>query len=140
MEAVRYMVHCRLNLLAEAGGAALLSEPHPDEDIMSAFVEGRTSESETRSIVAHLAACKSCRTATARLIRIELMFNPEDESTVPGEAPGRFGQFIDDLASQVIPTGHEDAVFAYHHRDEDDEKAGKDPTEKDEEEPQSGVS
>jgi hypothetical protein len=132
MEAVRYMVHCRLNLLANAGGAALLADPHPDEDVMNAFVEGQTSEGETRSIVTHLTACGSCRTATARLIRLELMFTPRDEPATPTEGPSRFSQFIDDLASQVIPTGHEDAVFAYHHPDEEGEKTNEDPTEESE--------
>ena len=123
------MVHCRLNLLAAAGAATLAGESHPDEDVMSAFIEGRTSEVETKSIVSHLTDCNSCRAATARLIRIELMFPAQDESTSPIEGPSRFSQFIADLASQVIPGGNEDAVFAYHHPDEEGESAGEEPDE-----------
>ena len=127
MEAVRYMVHCRLNLLAEAGAAALADESHPDEDVMSAFIEGRTSENETRSIVTHLIDCNSCRATTARLIRLELMFTRQDEPATPTEGASRFSKLIEGLASQMIPSGNEDAVFAYHHPNEDGESTSEDP-------------
>lgn len=135
MEAVRYMVHCRLNLMAEVEVAALVSEPHPDEDVMNAFIEGRTAEYETRSIVAHLTACSSCRVATARLIRIELMFNFEDDSPAEPEAPSRWRQFIGDLASQLVPPTGEDAVFAYQHSEEDRDPNDQDLNEKPEDKP-----
>jgi anti-sigma factor ChrR (cupin superfamily) len=130
MEAVRYMVHCRLNRLAEARAAALVGESHPDEDIMSAFIEGRTSEVETKFIVAHLTDCNSCRAASARLIRLELMLTAQDEPATPTEGPSRFSQFIEGLASQVIPA--EDAVFAYHHPDEEGKSTSEDPADESE--------
>ena len=120
MEAVRYMVHCRLNDLAAGEGAALSS--HFDEDTISAFVEGRVDDNESAAIISHLTQCNSCREFTAHLIRIESIIGAESEETVTDEHPSRLQQFLSGLASHLIPSG-EDAVFAYHHPDEEKEQS-----------------
>ena len=127
MEAVRTMVHRRLNSIAAVKTGSISAAVHLDEDAMSAFVEGLLSESETQSIITHLTSCGSCRDFTARLIRLESSFaledeSTEDESTMVEEAPSRLRRFLERFASQVIPSGDEDAVFAYQNPDENVEK------------------
>jgi len=47
---------------------------HLDEDTISAFVDGGLTLREMDPIVAHLADCGYCRTATAALLRLEAEF------------------------------------------------------------------
>lgn len=119
MEAIRYMIQQRLRSGPEAGTMPIASGAHPDEDAMGAFVEGRTGENESASMVSHLVACETCRDATARLIRLESLSIAADEVTTPEESPGRLRQFLEGLASQVVPSAGEDAVFAYQNPDTD---------------------
>src|SRR5204863_2332197 len=118
MEAVRAMVHCRLSFLAGVKTESTTAAPHLNEDAMSAFVEGQLSENETRSIISHLTSCGSCRDFTARLIRLESTFTADEVSTMVEDAPSRLRQFLERFASQLIPSGGEDAVFAYQNPDE----------------------
>src|SRR5437660_119832 len=122
MKAVRTMVHCRLNSLAGVTTESISAAAHLDEDAMSAFVEGQLSENETGSIITHLTSCGSCREFTARLIRLESTFTADEESLMVEDAPSRLRQFLERFASQVIPSGSEDAVFAYQNPDENVEK------------------
>jgi len=122
MEAIRAMVHGRLNSFASVKTEPISATLHLDEDAMSAFVEGQLGEDETRSIISHLTSCGSCRDFTARLIRLESTFTADEVSTVVEDAPSRLRQFLERLASQVIPSGGEDAVFAYQNPDENVEK------------------
>ncbi len=122
MEVVRTMVHCRLNSLAGVKTEPISAAAHLDEDAMAAFVEGQLSKNETRSVITHLISCGSCRDFTARLIRLESTFTADEESTVVEEAPSRLRQFLERFASQGIPSGGEDAVFAYQNPDENVEK------------------
>ena len=122
MEAVRAMVHCRLNSFASVKTEPISASLHLDEDAMSAFVEGQLNENETRSIISHLTSCGSCRDFTARLIRLESTFTADEVSTMVEDAPSRLRQFLERFASQVIPSGGEDAVFAYQNPDENVEK------------------
>src|SRR5437879_5121877 len=108
MEAVRAMVHRRLNSIAAVKTGSISAAVHLDEDATSAFVEGLLSESETRLIITHLTSCGSCRDFTARLIRLESSFALEDESTMIEEAPSRLRRFLERFASQVIPSSGED--------------------------------
>jgi len=125
MEAIRAMVHGRLNSFASVKTEPISATLHLDEDAMSAFVEGQLGEDESRSIISHLTACGSCRDFTARLIRLESTFTADEVSTVVEDAPSRLRQFLERLASQVIPSGGEDAVFAYQNPDENVEKPAK---------------
>ena len=122
MEVVRAMVHCRLTFLAGAKTESITAAAHLDEDAMAAFVEGQLSENETGSIITHLTSCGSCREFTARLIRLESTFTADEESLMVEDAPSRLRQFLERLASQVITSGGEDAVFAYQNPDENVEK------------------
>jgi hypothetical protein len=119
MEAIRYIIHQRLRSCPEVETVPIGFEAHLDEDAISAFVDGRIGENESASIVSHLVACGSCRDATARLIRLESFSIADDEVTTPEESPSRLRQFLADLATQVVPSSGEDAVFAYQNPDTD---------------------
>jgi hypothetical protein len=69
-EAIREMIDYRLKSMS-AESAALPAESHLDEDTISAFVEGRLAASESRPVLSHLTACRSCRQASAQLLRLE---------------------------------------------------------------------
>ena len=119
MEAIGQLIHERLNCPPDVA-AAIHSEAHLDEDALGAFVEGRLREDESATVVSHLLACGSCRSASAHLIRLE-SFAGSDEVTIPEETPSRLRQWLDSMASQVVPSSGEDAVFAYQNPDTDQE-------------------
>jgi putative zinc finger protein len=120
MEAIGLLIHERLNCPPEVG-AAIHSAAHLDEDALGAFVEGRLREDESAQIVSHLLGCGSCRSASARLIRLESLLARDDEVTIPEQTPSRLRQWLDALASQVVPSSGEDTVFAYQNPDTDQE-------------------
>jgi hypothetical protein len=120
MEAIGQLIHERLNCPPDVA-AAIHSEAHLDEDALGAFVEGRLREDESATIVSHLLACVSCRSASARLIRLESFAIGDDDVTIPEQTPSRLRQWLDGLASQVVPSSGEDAVFAYQNPDTDQE-------------------
>ncbi len=119
MEAIRYLIHDRLNLVTKVEPVATSSEIHLAEDALGAFVESRLKEKESASIVSHLVACASCRSATARLISLESLVLADDEVTILEASPSRLRQFLDGLAAQIVPSSDEDAVFAYQNPDDD---------------------
>lgn len=120
MEAIGQLIHERLNCPPDVA-AAIQPEAHLDEDVLGAFVEGRLREDESATIVSHLLACGSCRSASARFIRLESLLSGDAEVTIPEESPSRLRQWLDGLASQVVPSSGEDAVFAYQNPDTDQE-------------------
>lgn len=94
---------------------------HLDEDALSAFVEGRLTETESAPVIQHLVGCGFCRRATAELIRLEAETGPM-ETALPAseqEEPGRIRSLLDKLASRVLPQSEGDSVFAYHAPAED---------------------
>lgn len=99
---------------------------HLDEDALSSFVEGRLSEIESAPFVRHLVGCASCRQITAQLIRLDSELSGSETSPPPisTEEPGRIRRLLSDLASRVLPSTEEEAVFAYHAPADDFEKKG----------------
>ena len=124
-DSIRRLIHQRLQRGA-LKGASQGSGGHFDEDALSAFVEGRLSETEAAPFTSHLVRCDFCRRITAQLIRLESEVAtigtevPPQRSTE--EEPGRFRRLLSDLASRVVPSSEDDAVFAYHAPAEDFEK------------------
>ena len=135
LEVVQAMVHCRLNSVTSVKTEPVSATLHLDEDAMSAFVEGQLSDHETRSIISHLTLCGFCRDFTARLIRLESTFTPDEESTMVEETPSRLRRFLERFASQVIPSSGEDAVFAYQNPDENVEKPAESPPDEPKDQP-----
>ncbi len=103
------MIHQRLNSYAEVEAP----DAHPDEDTISAFVEGRLEEAGSAHMVSHLISCGPCRHTTAQFARLDSQINAENDSPLPDERPGRLRLLLEGLASRVIPESQEDAVFAY---------------------------
>jgi hypothetical protein len=113
-EGIRRMIHQHLQRHAVIAQPAA-ADVHLDEDALSAFVEGRLTETESAPVIQHLVACGFCRRATAHLVRLESELLPVEESGPDmAQEPGRIRRLLDDLASRVLPQSEGDAVFAYH--------------------------
>lgn len=96
---------------------------HLDEDSLSAFVEGRLSETESAPFIKHLVSCTSCRHITAQLVRLDTeLSGQETHVPVSTEEPGRIRRLLADLAARVLPSTEDNAVFAYHAPADDFEK------------------
>jgi hypothetical protein len=112
--AIRYMIHHRLKTYTEVEAL----DAHPDEDTVSAFLEGQLDEPGSSQMVSHLIACGSCRHTTAQLTRLDSPINAEDDSTLKDEGLGRVRLLLEGLASRVMPSSEEDVVFAYQNPSE----------------------
>ncbi len=113
-EGIRRMIHQHLQRRAMVQ-PSVVTDAHLDEDALSAFVEGRLSETESAPVVQHLVACGFCRRATAELVRLEAeVGSAVDTTTDTEQEPGRVRKLLNDLASRVLPHAEADAVFAYH--------------------------
>jgi Putative zinc-finger len=120
-EAIREMIDYRLKSMS-AESAALPADSHLDEDTISAFVEGRLAAAESRPVLSHLTACRSCRQASAQLLRLEteIFVNQIDEdAAIAPEEPGRLQAFIDSLKS--LGATNDEVVFAYQNPEEQEE-------------------
>ena len=90
---------------------------HPDDDVISAFVEGRLADAESLSIISHLVSCASCLHLTADLIRLEPEITEVSAESMPDQEPGSLRRFLDRIAEGVT-LANDDAVFAYQEKDE----------------------
>lgn len=100
----------------------LSAENHLDDDMLTAFVEGRLSEKESTPAIKHLVDCGFCRKNTAQLARLQEELG-EKEMTFPvvvGE-PGRVRRFLEGITIRLF-SDDEESVFAYHasHEDQDE--------------------
>lgn len=124
---LRSIVHVHLRRRAALAQPSTVGA-HLDEDALSAFVEGRLSENESAPLIKHLVSCASCRHITAQLVRLDSELSVgEMDSPASTEEPGRIRRLLSDLASRVLPSTDNEAVFAYHAPADDFEK--KDETE-----------
>lgn len=99
-----------------------LSDSHPDDDVVSAFVEGQLEDAESLSVISHLVGCTSCLHLTAQLARFEPEADEVAHASPPEETPGPLQRFFDRLAMNVSPSLEEDVVFAYEEKKEPSEK------------------
>lgn len=120
-ERLRRIVHEHLRRRSSSASSTVGA--HLDEDALSAFVEGRLSETESAPVVKHLVSCHHCRHITAQLVRLEMETAGDEASTTPSEEkPGHIRTFLSELAARVLPSSDEDVVFAYHAPADDFEK------------------
>lgn len=108
------MIHHRLKTYTEVEAL----DAHPDEDTVSAFLEGQLDEAGSSQMVSHLIACGSCRHTTAQLTRLDSQINTENDSALEDEGLGRVRLLLEGLASRVMPSSEEDVVFAYQNPSE----------------------
>lgn len=80
------------NPLQEALAKGAQAEPHPDEGLLTAFVEGSLLASERRQMLAHLASCATCR----EVVALAAEAAPVEESAValPQPSRGRIGSWM----------------------------------------------
>ena len=97
-------------------------QKHLDEDTVTAFVEARLEEAEYVSAVSHLVDCGECRRTTAQLVRLEFELDESNEGVPFEESSSRISSFLSGLASNLIPSNEEDAVFAYQNPESDTEE------------------
>ncbi|PYS48315.1 MAG: hypothetical protein DMF68_13555 [Acidobacteria bacterium] len=114
-ERFRRMVDDHLRRSHSSSAQTLPAGAHLDEDMLSAFVEGRLSEMESAPFVKHLVSCSTCLHITAQLIRLDTeLAGDVNEATAPQQKEhGRIRSLLSDLASRVLPST-ETEVFAYH--------------------------
>lgn len=118
---LRRIVHAHLRRASLAPASPVGG--HLDEDALSAFVEGRLSETESAPFIKHLVSCASCRHITAQLVRLDTeLAGHETPAQVSTEEPGRIRRLLADLAARVLPSTEDNAVFAYHAPADDFEK------------------
>ena len=129
------LIELRLKARLSAGASSKSATPHPNEDLINAFVEGELGEAESHYLVSHLVECATCLHLTTELTRHEqLKDGINSPDPIPGpleEQPGPLQGVIDSFANAISPR-HEDAVFAYQEpeeaqRGEDDENPKGDP-------------
>ena len=97
-------------------------QKHLDEDTVTAFVEARLEEAEYVSAVSHLVDCGECRRTTAQLVRLEFELDESNEGVPFEESSSRISSFLSGLASNLIPSTEEDAVFAYQNPESEAEE------------------
>ena len=119
-ETIRGMIAQRLKAVAAAELSHLPAQPHLDEDVIAAFVEGRLGDSECQPVLAHLAACGACRRASAQMVQLENQVDVEPAGEVAEDA-GRLEAILSKFGSMVSATG-EEVVFAYQDSEEEEKK------------------
>lgn len=117
LAAIRRLIGIRLKARMRDEAISHAVAAHPDEDIINAFVEGWLEESKADSLTSHLVSCASCLHMTAQLIR----FDPgmDEAGSLSADADqSPLQRFFDRLASGIVPSREEHAVFAYEEKDE----------------------
>jgi len=95
--------------------------PHLDEDILTAFVEGNLSESESRPVISHMTDCAYCLHVSAELIKLDLAFADDSRvAEVPVTAPASVGEVLGGILKRIFGS-NEGAVFAHEEKPEDEE-------------------
>lgn len=108
------MVHAHLRRRLQIE-PPIAPDEHLDDDLLSAFTEGRLNENETAPVLGHLVACSFCRHITAQLVRLDSKVGEtKDSLPTTQEDPGRMRRLLDDLGSRVFVPSDDEVVFAYH--------------------------
>ena len=137
-ETIREMIGQRLKTVAMTELSQVVVQPHLDEDMIAAFVEGRLVDNECQPVLAHLAACGACRRASAQMIQLENQVDADVASKTVDEEPGRLEAMLSRLRS-AVPSINEEVVFAYQNPEEkeSDGKYGQGASEEQESSPSS---
>lgn len=95
---------------------------HLDEDSLTAFVEGRVSERESRSLIRHLVDCSFCLHVTGELAKLNDAF-AEDEVIISTSAkePTKISEVLSGLMSRIFGTS-DAAVFAHEQKEENEDE------------------
>lgn len=99
---------------------------HPDEDLLTAFVEGNLAERESAPLTAHLVRCPLCLHKSAELVRLGEEFSEDIPVIDAAEKPVKVADVLSGILGRIFGTG-DDAVFAHQETEDDDDR--KDPAE-----------
>lgn len=100
-------------------------ENHLDEDLLTAFVEGRVSEYEMPSLIKHLVDCSFCLHVTSELAKLSEAF-AEDEfiAATPSKEPTKVADVLSGLLSRIFGS-NDGVVFAHQEQEEKESKEEK---------------
>jgi hypothetical protein len=89
---------------------------HLNEDSLTAFVEGRISERESKTLVQHLVDCSFCLNVTGELAKMNAVF-AEDAISIPSIAkePTRVSEILGGILNKIFGTS-DGAVFAHEEK------------------------
>ena len=104
------------------------NENHLDEDLLTAFVEGRLGERESPSIIKHLIDCSFCLHVTGELTKLNAAFADEEPVVTPvlSKEPMKISEVLNGLLSKIFGPS-DNAVFA--HQEEEKENQDEEPRE-----------
>lgn len=98
------------------------NDNHLDEDSLTAFVEGRISETETPVVLKHLIDCSFCLHITSELAKLNAEFSEEEFTfTEPVKEPTKVADVLSGLLSRIFGTT-DGAVFAHQEQDKDEDQ------------------
>jgi len=112
INAIRNLVGAQIRRVSSDNSG--VTERHLDDDKLTAFVEGRLSEKESKPMISHLVGCNLCRGNVAQLVRLNAELG-EVEVTKPITASeqGRVRRFLESFTVRLFGND-EESVFAYH--------------------------
>ena len=90
---------------------------HLDDDIITAFIEGRLREKDCLSIINHLVDCVMCRRATSELVKLNTVF---EDSSVSNNDQQRERFNASTSLSKIIQRFFEPAGVVFAHQQEED--------------------
>ena len=103
-----------------------IEENHLDDDTLTIFIEGKSSEKESKSIIKHLVECSFCRHITAELIKLDFAFAETDiKVTTDENQPSKISDVLSGVISKIFGSNKE-AVFA-HQEDDDNQISDNSP-------------
>ncbi len=108
--------------LRRQASANTVEDSFLDDDVLTAYVEGRLTERENQRVVKHLLKSDFHRQMVADLMRFEEELG-EQEMTMPvvvGEA-GRVRRFLESFTVRFF-SSDEESVFAYHAQSENQDE------------------
>jgi hypothetical protein len=90
---------------------------HLDDDSLSAFIEGRLSETESKPVTTHLIDCGFCRNVTAELVRLDFAF-ADDTTVSTASQPTKVSEVIDGFFARLFGSSVGE-VFAHQEHEEE---------------------
>ncbi len=94
-------------------------DSHLDEDLLTAFVEGKLNRREGESALKHLTSCAFCRHITAELVKLDFALSDKPEAAVAAREnePTKISDVLQNLMSRLFG-GSDGAVFAHEEKSE----------------------
>lgn len=93
---------------------------HLDNDLLTAFVEGKLSERESTATLKHLIDCSFCLHVTGELVKLtDALAEDETPINIADKQPTKVSEVLSGLLSSLFGT-NDGAVFAHQEKEKDD--------------------